>query len=108
MPAIDCAHLSRYTLGDRQLEQEVLRLFADQAPVTLMKLREAACAKSWHDAAHTLKGSARAVGAIRVAGAAQDAQAAGHDHSNRDAFIRRIERSIEEALDHISGLASAT
>lgn len=103
---IDCDHLSRYTLGDRELEQEILQLFADQAQITLAKLRTAACAKSWYDAAHTLKGSARAVGATEVAGAAHDAQAAGHNHANRKGLIRRVELSLQEALDHISNLSS--
>ena len=60
---IDHPHLARYTLGNRALEQEVLQLFADQAPQTLASLAAANSAKAWHAAAHTLKGSAMAVGA---------------------------------------------
>jgi hypothetical protein len=29
---IDLAHLRRFTLGDEQLEQEILNLFIEQAP----------------------------------------------------------------------------
>src|SRR4051812_35026424 len=59
---VDFAHLKRYTLGDRALELEVLHLFAAQAPLTLEVLRRAHTTRAWRDAAHTLKGSARAVG----------------------------------------------
>lgn len=74
---IDHAHLARYTFGNRELEVEVLGLFAAQAPQTLDWLRTAANPKGWRDAAHTLKGSARAVGAWQVATAAEEAEALG-------------------------------
>ena len=65
---IDFEHLKRMTLGDAGLEQEVLAMFAAQS-VKLM----AALAAVPADAgalAHTLKGSARAIGAVGVAEAA--------------------------------------
>jgi HPt (histidine-containing phosphotransfer) domain-containing protein len=65
---IDIVHLRRMTLGDAALEREVLTLFSAQA------LRQAqALAEMPTDApalAHTLKGSARAIGAFAVADAA--------------------------------------
>jgi HPt (histidine-containing phosphotransfer) domain-containing protein len=67
---IDDAHLARMTLGDRALEREVLTLFAAQSAGLMATL------SSWPaDAAalaHTLKGSARAIGAFAVAEAAAD------------------------------------
>jgi HPt (histidine-containing phosphotransfer) domain-containing protein len=65
---IDTAHLQRMTLGDAGLEREVLAMFSAQA-VGLVS----ALAGSRVDAgalAHTLKGSARAIGAFAVADAA--------------------------------------
>jgi HPt (histidine-containing phosphotransfer) domain-containing protein len=65
---IDFAHLRRMTLGDAALEREVLGMFSAQAQ-RLVK----ALAASPADApalAHTLKGSARAVGAFAVGDAA--------------------------------------
>lgn len=68
--AVDLAHLGRYTMGNRALELEVLDLFVQQAPLTIERLRQAKAEKPWREAAHTLKGSARAVGAWRLADAA--------------------------------------
>lgn len=72
---IDWSHLSRFTLGDRNLEREVLGLFAKEAPRYLARMQAAASRKDWIDAAHTLKGSARAVGAWAVADCAEAAEA---------------------------------
>lgn len=73
---IDHAHLARYTLGDRALELEILDLFLDEAPRTLNRLKDLAATcpcdpKDWIAGCHTLKGSARAVGAAEVAAAAE-------------------------------------
>lgn len=65
---IDIAHLRRMTLGDASLEREVLAMFSAQA-VGLV----GALASLPSDAGvltHTLKGSARAIGAFGVADAA--------------------------------------
>jgi HPt (histidine-containing phosphotransfer) domain-containing protein len=70
--AIDLVHLSRQTMGDRGLETELLRLFAHQCAHIVDKLeRVGANRRAARDLAHTLKGSARAVGAHAVAAAAQ-------------------------------------
>ncbi len=72
---VDLVHLSRYTLGERALEREVLELFCTQSLVYLERLREAESDKDWKDVAHSLKGSASAIGAWRAAEAAQRAEA---------------------------------
>jgi len=71
---IDMAHLRRMTMGDSAVEREVLAMFAAQATDLTERL-----AKDQAEAerlAHTLKGSARAIGAFRVAEAAADVEAA--------------------------------
>ena len=71
---IDIAHLRRMTLGDASLEREVLAMFSAQA-VGLV----GALASLPSDAGvltHTLKGSARAIGAFGVADAAACLEAA--------------------------------
>jgi HPt (histidine-containing phosphotransfer) domain-containing protein len=66
---IDTEHLQRMTLGDAGLEREVLAMFSGQ---TVRLMRELAAPSSDRCAlAHTLKGSARAIGAFRVAEAAE-------------------------------------
>jgi HPt (histidine-containing phosphotransfer) domain-containing protein len=65
---IDFAHLRRMTLDDDRLEREVLALFSAQAAnLTGMLANVPADAGAL---AHTLKGSARAIGAFGVADAA--------------------------------------
>jgi len=67
---IDLVHLARMTLGERSLEREVLQLFDRQAAI-LMSRMQAVPAEALGALAHTLKGSARAIGAVRVARAAE-------------------------------------
>ena len=64
---IDLVHLARYTLGNKALEREILDLFVGQSLLILDRLTAAATDKEWRDDAHALLGSARAVGAKRVA-----------------------------------------
>jgi HPt (histidine-containing phosphotransfer) domain-containing protein len=68
-PAIDRAHLSRMTFGDKALERELLELFDRQAALLVARMHgtEGATVKTL---AHTLKGSALGVGANEVAQAA--------------------------------------
>ena len=64
---IDVAHLSRMTLGDAGLAREVLVMFVKQTAQLLTSL--ATKPPNAAALAHTLKGSARAVGAFGVAAA---------------------------------------
>src|ERR687886_1387095 len=72
---VDLVHLARQTLGDRALEREVLQLFLRHSESCVARLREAADAAARTAAAHSLKGSARGIGAWRVARAAECAEA---------------------------------
>ena len=69
-PAIDVAHLGRMTFGEKGLEGEVLRLFDRQAGMLLARI-QAASPEAVTSFAHTLKGSARGIGAWQVAKAAE-------------------------------------
>jgi HPt (histidine-containing phosphotransfer) domain-containing protein len=66
---IDLEHLGRMTLGDVGLEREVLAMFSGQAVRLVGAL--ATLPSDTGALAHTLKGSARAIGAFRVAAAAE-------------------------------------
>jgi HPt (histidine-containing phosphotransfer) domain-containing protein len=59
---IDASHLERMTLGDRRLEREVLELFVRQTAMMLNRIAGAEPPMA-AAAAHTLKGSARGIGA---------------------------------------------
>jgi HPt (histidine-containing phosphotransfer) domain-containing protein len=65
---IDFDHLQRMTLGDSGLEREILGMFSSQSARIFEELATLPAEASAH--AHTLKGSARAIGAFGVADAA--------------------------------------
>ena len=92
---IDEAHLTRMTLGDRGLERELLQIFVGQSATILDRI-------TGHDpaaiaaAAHTMIGSARGIGAWRVARAAEQLE-------------RVVDEGNENALDEaIAALKSAS
>lgn len=64
---LDLKHLSRMTLGEQSLEREVLAMFAAQAKDIADRLTSAPADAA--ELAHKLKGSARSVGAFRLADA---------------------------------------
>lgn len=101
--AVDLKHLRRYTMGDLALEKEVLQLFLLQLPVTIKSLSSAATDRDWLMAAHTLKGSCRAVGAWRVAGLAEQAerQIAAQTPALRADAVAGIEEAADEARNFI-------
>ena len=103
---LDIFHLRRFTLGDRRLELEILNLFIDQAPLTIAALKNARNDHDWLNAAHTLKGSARAVGAWRLANIAERAERIGTiaDASACESMLRQLEAAEQEARDHIVAL----
>ena len=72
--SIDLEHLRRMTLGDAGLEREVLAMFAAQTVGLIGAL--ATLPAEAGALAHTLKGSARAIGAFAVADAAARLEAA--------------------------------
>ena len=100
---IDFTYLRRFTLGNKELEREVLYLFAESAPIYLKALETACTPKEWHDAAHTLKGSARAVGAWRIARTAEVAEKLRFDtdHDRRAFAVDSAYEAGEEALRYI-------
>ena len=71
-PPLDLVHLARQGLGDHELEAELLELFRLQARALTAQLSESGhlSFEARAKIAHTLRGSALAVGAGRVAGAA--------------------------------------
>lgn len=73
-PPIDFDHLTRQTFADRALERELLELFAGQCDALLPVIGDAGHPRQGALAAHTLKGSARAVGAWRLAALADQAE----------------------------------
>jgi HPt (histidine-containing phosphotransfer) domain-containing protein len=103
---IDLVHLSRMTLGDRGLEREVLALFDRQTTVLVTRMRSAPPG-AVTSVAHTLKGSARGVGAWRVAAAAEAVEVAASGEGDVSAAITRLAAVAEEARAVIAELLRA-
>lgn len=103
---VDLVHLARYTLGNRALEHEVLELFLTHSVLYLNRLKQAVSEKEWHGAAHTIKGSARGIGAWGVAASAGFAEQleGGALERGRKKAVAALEREIETANAYISSL----
>lgn len=95
---VDLVHLARQTLGDRALESEVLGLFQVQARAIFAQLQTVTQSQARLDLAHTLKGSARAVGAWQVAEAAGFCETIGDDAPGWQNGLVQLQRCIDVAL----------
>ena len=103
---VDLVHLARFTLGNRSLEREVLALFHTQCEIYLQRLKEAGEDKAWADAAHTIKGSARGIGAWHIAKCAEAAEAlkGAARETGCHAALAELERLTGEAKGYIESL----
>lgn len=95
---IDLAHLKHYTMENEALERELIGLFLAQLPGLLAQLRRAASTRDWQFATHTLKGSAKAIGAPTISqlAAALEALQAGAPDSRADELLDRLDRAVRD------------
>lgn len=99
-PAIDLVHLARQTMGDQALEIELLELFDGQSARIVSQLAKLADdAKIRGDLAHTLRGSALAIGAGRVAQTAQAYEALCLMSTPRPGSSAAALEALVEAVD---------
>ena len=99
---IDLEHLRRMTLGDAGLEREVLAMFAAQTVSLIGSL--ATLPPEAGALAHTLKGSARAIGAFAVADAAQRLEAALQKNSDPLPSLAGLKDAVNEARAAIDAI----
>jgi len=92
---IDFEHLQRMTLGDAAIEQEVLTMFSAQSRRLVHTL--AAMPADASALAHTLKGSARAIGAFAVADAAARLEAAIARGFDASAALAELDDEVAQA-----------
>src|SRR3974390_920888 len=99
---IDIDHLQRMTLGDAGLEREVLAMFSAQA----VHLADA-LASLPVDAgalAHTLKGSARAIGAFGVADAAARLETLIKNGGDPSEALAELSEAVAQARSAVEGV----
>lgn len=106
---VDLVHLARHAMGDAELEREVLRLFVTQSLIYLERIKQAHDTTSWRAAAHTLKGSARGIGAWGVATRAENLEGLGFDPQAECCrhAISALESEIDRANHYIRSLFTA-
>ena len=102
---IDIAHLRRMTLGDAALEREVLTIFSTQA-LHLVRVLAAMPADA-PALAHTLKGSARAIGAFAVADAAAHLETLIKSDGKTAVALNELDEAIAQARAVIDALLGA-
>lgn len=102
--AIDFDHLSRYTMGNAELEQEILQLFCNQCYDYVATLKTSLeDPENWKQATHALKGSSRGVGAWRIAAETQAAELMVGDalYTDRVASIHAIAFAVDEVTQFV-------
>lgn len=92
---LDLDHLERMTLGDTMLEREVLTLFSEQSRRLISTI--ATLPADAGALAHTLKGSARGIGAFAVADAAARLEAAIRTGEGRPKALAELEAAVADA-----------
>lgn len=97
---IDLVHLARQTLGDREIEREVLALFLTQASTVRSRIAGATPAER-KLLAHGLRGSAAGVGAFAVAQSATAVENAPQEVG----LIGDLTSSIDEVREFIASIS---
>lgn len=99
---VDLVHLARQTFGSLELEREVLGLFVGQGSALVRRI---AASEGAERAAlvHRLKGSARGIGAARVAQLCEALEAPAIDEDE----MRHLLDGLGEAVVEVEGFVRA-
>lgn len=101
---IDFDHLNQYVSGDPDLTREVFGLFRNQVEMWGRGLSADVDDDMWANVTHSLKGSARAVGALGLAEACETAESLigdGRRPGAREVAVEKIEHRIAQVLTEI-------
>ncbi|QND54272.1 Hpt domain-containing protein [Phyllobacterium sp. 628] len=96
---IDLVHLTRETFGNRALETEILSLFSRQICTIVDRLLQANVDERVR-LAKSLKGSARAIGAFRVADMAETIERSPSDTKH----VHELRFEIDDVRDYIAAI----
>lgn len=95
---VDFEYLETFCAGDMQVITEVLTVFREQAQLWAEGLADPAA--DWRALAHTIKGSARAVGARALGEAAEQAETLG------PSVLPLVRAEVAEAVAEVEGYLS--
>lgn len=106
---VDLVHLSKQSFGSKDLENELLGLFLSHSQQCLIRLRGAETHQDWANAAHSIKGSARAIGAWAIGEAAEvyEREAEAGTLENKEDATREIEALVLKTNEYITSLLKA-
>jgi HPt (histidine-containing phosphotransfer) domain-containing protein len=102
---IDFDHLNQYVGGDAGLTREIFGLFRNQVEMWGRGLQADAEDEIWASVTHSLKGSARAVGAMSLAEACEKAESLVGDDRRpgaREVAVQNLEHRISQVLSEIA------
>src|SRR6201996_5135952 len=102
---IDSGHLDRMTLGDAGLTREVLTMFSAQAAGLIGRLQS--MPPDAPALAHTLKGSARAIGAFHVADAAAELETLIRTRGDPAEALFELDEAVAQARMAIDAILQA-
>jgi HPt (histidine-containing phosphotransfer) domain-containing protein len=97
---IDLDHLERMTLGDEALAREVLELFVAQADTLIARLTT--LPKDAAALTHQLKGSARGIGAVAVADAAEGLESVLREGGDVSLALWALDMAVKAAGEAIA------
>jgi HPt (histidine-containing phosphotransfer) domain-containing protein len=100
-PPIDLDHLDHQTLGSDALKRDVLALFLDHSAEALRQVADAQSPGERREAAHAIVGSARSIGAFRVADAAAEVERGREPIA---VMLATLRRELAEVRSEIAAL----
>lgn len=98
---IDFDHLNQYVGGDAGLTQEIFNLFKNQVDMLSKSLDPDVDDETWEAVVHSLKGTARAVGAVTLSDVCQRAELLLGENNRpnaRAASVAAIESRIARVM----------
>lgn len=103
-PEVNFDHLNQYVGGDIPLTKEVFGLFKNQVDMWSKALIADADDSIWAGLTHSLKGTARAIGAARLADVCENAEELIGENARpaaRQVAVEQIENRISRAMIEI-------
>jgi len=103
-PEIDFNHLNQYVGGDVSLTKEVFSLFKNQVDMWSKALVADADDEVWAGLTHSLMGTAKAVGAIKLAKVCEDSEKLVGENARlaaRQVAVDKLEHRISQAMAEI-------
>jgi len=105
---LDPSQLSVMTGGDVSLGIEVIEIFRQQTDIWSRMLDATLPAAQWADAAHSLKGSALSVGAMRLAHVCAETEALGRNADSQPVSHTEAAINLSNVKDQIGPAIEAS